>query len=76
MADRLDLAVAALLREVVHAVDRRGGRNAEVVVVEAVETVVRWQRVGLVGDGVPLELDLLEIPLLVVVDRRREVDVV
>jgi hypothetical protein len=76
VADRLDLAVAALLREVVHAVDRRGGRNAEVVVVEAVETVVRRQRVGLVGDGVPLELDLLEIPLLVVVDRRREVDVV
>ena len=76
MADRLDLAVAALLREVVHAVDRRGGRDAEVVVVEAVETVVRGQRVGLVRDGVPLVFDLLEVPLFVVVDRRRKVDVV
>ena len=76
MADRLDLAVAALLREVIHAVDRRGGRDAEVVVVEAVETVVRGQCVGLVRDGVPLVFDLLEVPLFVVVDRRRKVDVV
>ena len=76
MADGLDLAVAALLREVEHAVDRRRGRDAEIVVVQAVEPVVRRQRVGLVRHGVPLVLHLLEVPLLRIVGRRRDVDVV
>ena len=76
MADGLDLAVALLLREVVHAVDGRRGRDAHAVVVEPVEAVLVGHRVDLVGHRVPFVLDLLEEPLLVVVERRREVDVV
>jgi len=76
MADRLNLAVAAFFGEVVHAVHGRRCRDAEVVVVQTVEAVLRRQRIDAVGDGIPFQLDLFEIPLLVVVGRRRDVDVV
>ena len=76
MADGLNLSVALLLREVEHTIDGCRGRGRERVVVQAVETILGSQRVGLVRDGVPLILLTLEIPLLVVVERGREVDVV
>ena len=76
MTDRLNLAVALLLREVEHTIDGRRGRDRKIVVVEAVESILGRQRVGAVRDGVPLVLLTLEVPLLVPVERGGEVDVV
>ena len=65
MTDGLNLTVALLLREVVHAVDGRRGRNAHLIIIQAVESIVGRQRIDLVQHGIPLEIDLLEIPFSV-----------
>ena len=74
MPDRLYLA--GLFLELIHAVERRRGAHRGGVVVEPVESVFGIEVAHFVGHGTPFALLLLEIPLLGIVERRRDVDVV
>ena len=74
VADRLYLA--RFLLGLVAAIDDRRGLQAEVVVVQTVEPVLRVEFVDAVQHRVPNLLLFFEIPLFGVVDRRSEVDIV
>ena len=75
VAYHFNLVAEYLGRRLVEAVELRVGRDAEIVVIDAVEAVDGVAHHGLCG-GVPVLFHLIEIPTLGVVERGGDVDVV
>ena len=74
MADRPDQAV--LLLELEHAIDLGRTADRETIVVQAVEARRRISGHIRFGDRVPHTVDLTEVPTLLIVGRRTDVQIV
>ena len=71
MAQSLQLKVLVLLSYLPLTVEYGGHRYASIVVVQTIEAIFGVEILNPVGLGVPLSVNLLEVPTLRVVDIRR-----